>query len=137
MLNNVIIQGRLVRDPELRQTPSGVNVANFTVACERDFKNGCEKVSDFIDCVAWRGTAEFISKYFGKGRMIIVVGKMQSHKWVDSNGQNRTGWEVQVDQVYFADSKKEGGENNTTWKELPTQGDFDALLDADTSDLPF
>ena len=128
MVNNVIIQGRLVRDPELRQTPSGVSVANFSIACERDYKNGDERVSDFVDCVAWRGTADFIQRNFNKGRMIIVVGKLQSRKWVDNDGHNRTNWEVQVESVYFSDSKK----GETEQKGADLNGLF-----GDDPDLPF
>lgn len=128
MVNNVIIQGRLVRDPELRQTPSGVSVTNFSIACERDYKNGDERVSDFVDCVAWRGTADFIQRNFNKGRMIIVVGKLQSRKWVDNDGHNRTNWEVQVESVYFSDSKK----GETEQKGADLNGLF-----GDDPDLPF
>lgn len=106
MLNKIIIMGRLVRDPEKRTTQSGVSVVSFTVAVDRDFKNGDEKVTDFIDCTAWRGTADFISKYFGKGRMIVVDGALNSRKWTDKDGNNRVSWEVQAQNVYFADSKR-------------------------------
>ena len=106
MLNHITIMGRLTRDPELRSTQNGVSVAALTVAVDRDGTSGNEKKTDFIDCVAWRGTAEFISKYFRKGSMIIVVGKLQSRKWQDREGNNRISWEVVADSVYFGESRK-------------------------------
>lgn len=105
MLNHITIMGRLTKDPELRSTQSGTSVASFTVAVDRDFSSGNEKQTDFIDCVAWRGTADFVSRYFHKGSMIIVVGKLQSRKWQDRDGNNRTNWEVVADTVYFGESK--------------------------------
>ena len=110
MLNHITIMGRLTRDPELRRTQSGVAVCSFTVAVERDFQSreSGEKQADFIDCVAWRQTAEFVSKYFTKGRMIVVDGSLQSRKWQDKNGQNRVSWEVLADNIYFGDSKRDG-----------------------------
>ena len=107
MLNRIIIMGRLARDPEKRVTPSGVSVTSFTVAVDRDYKQGDEKVADFIDCTAWRGTADFIAKSFTKGRMICVDGSLQSNKWQDKEGNNRISWSVQVQSAYFADSKKD------------------------------
>ncbi len=109
MLNHIVIMGRLTRDPELRTTQSGVNVASFTVACDRDFqgRDGNDRQTDFIDCVAWRQTGEFVSKYFSKGRMIVVSGRLQSRKWQDRDGNNRTNWEIQADNVYFGDSKRD------------------------------
>jgi single-strand DNA-binding protein len=130
MLNRIIIMGRLVRDPEKRTTQSGVSVVSFTVAVDRDFKNGDEKVTDFIDCTAWRGTADFISKYFGKGRMIVVDGQLQSRKWQDKDGNNRVSWEVQAQNVYFADSKRnDDGQQSKpqTFEELDS-GDGDGEL---------
>ena len=110
MLNHITIMGRLVRDPELRRTQAGVSVCTFTVAVDRDFQSreSGEKQADFIDCVAWRQTAEFVSKYFTKGRMIVVDGSLQSRKWQDKNGQNRVSWEVLADNIYFGDSKRDG-----------------------------
>jgi single-strand DNA-binding protein len=101
--------GRLTRDPELRTTQSGVNVASFTVAVDRDFggRDGAERQTDFFDCAAWRQTGEFVSKYFQKGRMIVVSGRMQSRKYQDREGNNRTAWEIQADNVYFGDSKRD------------------------------
>lgn len=103
-LNVIAIAGRLTRDPELRRTPSGDAVCSFSVAVDRNFSK--EKEADFFDCVAWRGTAEFVSKWFTKGRMIIVNGRMQSRKWQDKNGQNRISWEIQADNVSFAGDKQ-------------------------------
>ena len=110
MLNHITIMGRLVRDPELRRTGSGVAVASFTVAVDRDFgknENG-EKETDFIDCVAWRQTGEFVSKYFTKGRMIVVSGRLQIRSWTDKDGNKRRTAEVVADNCYFGDSKRDG-----------------------------
>lgn len=109
MLNKIIIMGRLTRDPELRRTGSGTAVTSFSLAVDRDFKsqNG-EKETDFIDVVAWRSTAEFVSKYFTKGRMAVVEGRLQIRDWTDKDGNKRTTAEVVADQVYFGDSKRDG-----------------------------
>ena len=113
MLNHITLMGRLVRDPELRRTGSGVAVASFCVAVDRDFapKDGGERKADFIDCVAWRQTGEFISKYFSKGRMIIVDGRLEMRDWTDKDGNKRTSAEIVVANAYFGDSKRdnEGG----------------------------
>ena len=124
MLNHITIMGRLVRDPELRSTQSGTSVASFTVAVDRDFggRDGGEKQTDFIDCVAWRQTGEFVSKYFHKGSMIVVSGKLQSRKWQDREGNNRTNWEVVADNVYFGEGRRD---NNS--------GDFGRYGDSDYS----
>ena len=110
MLNHITIMGRLTRDPELRRTGSGVAVASFTVAVDRDFggRDGGEKETDFIDCVAWRQTGEFVSKYFTKGRMIVVSGRLQLRSWTDKDGNKRRTAEVVADNCYFGDSKREG-----------------------------
>ena len=109
MLNHIVIMGRMVRDPELRRTGSGIAVAGFSVAVERDFpsKEGGEKEPDFIDCVAWRQTGEFVGKYFRKGRMIVVSGRLQTRSWTDKDGNKRRATEIVADNVYFADSKTE------------------------------
>ena len=110
MLNHIVIMGRLTRDPELRRTGSGIAVTSFTVAVDRDFgknENG-EKETDFIDCVAWRQTGEFVSKYFTKGRMAVVSGRLQMRNWTDKEGNKRTTAEVVADNVYFGDSKRDG-----------------------------
>ena len=108
MLNHIVIMGRLVRDPELRYTQSQVPVASFTVAVDRDFggRDGAERQTDFIDCVAWRSTGEFVSRNFTKGKMIIVLGRLQSRKWQDKEGNNRINWEIQAENVLFGESKR-------------------------------
>lgn len=109
MLNKIIVMGRLTRDPELRRTQSGLAVTSFSVACDRDFKNQAgEKETDFIDVVAWRSTAEFVSKYFTKGRMAVVEGRLQIRDWTDNNGGKRRNAEIVADNVYFGDSKRDG-----------------------------
>ena len=116
MLNHIVIMGRLTRDPELRRTGSGVAVASFRVAVDRDFapKDGGERKADFIDCVAWRQTGEFISKYFTKGRMIVVDGRLEMRDWTDKDGNKRTSAEIVVANAYFGDSKRdsEGGSSS-------------------------
>ena len=124
--------GRLVKDPELRYTQSQVPVASFTVAVDRDFggRDGSERQTDFIDCVAWRQTGEFVSKYFQKGRMIVVSGRLQSRKWQDREGNNRTSWEVSADNVYFGDSKRDSDAGSYSQNSYGTQnsnfGGFDS-----------
>ena len=110
MLNKIILMGRLTRDPELRRTGSGTAVTSFSLAVDRDFKSQSgEKETDFIDIVAWRNTAEFVSKYFTKGRMAVVEGRLQIRDWTDRDGGKRRSAEVIADNVYFGDSKREGG----------------------------
>ena len=107
MLNKIIIMGRLTRDPELRRTGSGTAVTSFSLACDRDFKSQSgDKETDFIEVVAWKNTAEFVSKYFSKGRMAVVEGRLQIRDWTDKAGNKRTTAEVVADNVYFADSKR-------------------------------
>ena len=109
MLNKVFIMGRLTRDPELRRTQSGTPVTSFSLAVDRDFKSqGGEKETDFIDVVAWRNTAEFVAKYFTKGRMAVVEGRLQIRDWKDKDGNNRRSAEVVADNIYFGDSKRDG-----------------------------
>lgn len=129
MLNHITVMGRLTAAPELRRTDSGVAVASFTLAVDRDFKdkNG-QKETDFIDIVVLRNTAEFVSKYFSKGRMAVVSGRLQIRRWQDKEGNNRRSAEVVADNVYFGDSKQET-------PNIKTQDDY-ALLD-DDDDLPF
>ena len=117
MLNHIVIMGRLVRDPELRRTGSGIAVASFRVAVDRDFapKDGGERKADFIDCVAWRQTGEFISKYFTKGRMIVVEGRLEMRDWTDKDGNKRTSAEVVVANAYFGDSKRDGDAGNSSY----------------------
>ena len=110
MLNKIILMGRLVKDPELRRTQSGTAVTSFRIAVDRDFKSqDGSKQADFFDVVAWRGTAEFVSKYFTKGRMAVVEGRLQIRDWTDRDGGKRRSAEVIADNVYFGDSKREGG----------------------------
>ena len=112
MLNHIVLMGRLTRDPELRRTGSGIAVASFSLAVDRDFgsnRETGEKETDFIDVVAWRSTAEFVSKYFTKGRMAVVSGRLQIRGWTDKDGNKRRTAEVVADNVYFGDSKREGG----------------------------
>ena len=115
MLNHITIMGRLTRDPELRRTGSGVAVASFTVAVDRDFggQDG-QKETDFIDCVAWRQTGEFVSKYFTKGRMIVVDGRLQIRSWTDKEGNKRRTAEVVAEHCYFGDCKSEGNQGGYT-----------------------
>ena len=125
-LNQIVLMGRLTKDPELRRTQNSTAVASFTLAVERDFKsdNG-QKQTDFIDIVAWRNTAEFVSKYFFKGQMAAVTGRLQIRDWTDKDGGKRRNAEVVAENVYFADSKK-----------LQIHGEYQEL-DDDDSDLPF
>ena len=116
MLNKIIIMGRLTRDPELRRTGSGTAVTSFSLACDRDFKSQSgDKETDFIEVVAWKNTAEFVSKYFSKGRMAVVEGRLQIRDWTDKSGNKRTTAEVVAENVYFADSKR--SESNDNQKE--------------------
>ncbi len=146
MLNHITFMGRLTRDPELRRTGSGVAVASFSIAVDRDFgknENG-EKETDFIDCVAWRQTGEFVSKYFTKGRMAVVSGRLQIRSWTDKDGNKRRTAEVVADNVYFGDSRREGETGGSF--AAPVGGysapasapvsDF-AMLDDDDAQLPF
>ena len=159
MLNHIVIMGRLTRDPELRRTGSGVAVTSFTVAVDRDFgkTESGERETDFIDCVAWRQTGEFVSKYFTKGRMAVVSGRLQIRSWTDKDGNKRRTAEVVADNVYFGDSKRDGdstgsyggntyGGNSYGSAPAPSYGysapasnpasDF-AMLDDSDAELPF
>ena len=158
MLNHITIMGRLTRDPELRRTGTGVAVASFTLAVDRDFgknENG-ERETDFIDCVAWRQTGEFVSKYFTKGRMAVVSGRLQIRSWTDKEGNKRRTAEVVADNVYFGDSKRDdqGGSsysgnsygNYGSAPAAPAYGGYSApsapasdfaMLDDDDAQLPF
>lgn len=132
MLNRIIVMGRLTRDPELRRTNSGNAVTSFTVAVDRDFKTQSgDKETDFIDVVAWRNTAEFVSKYFSKGRMAVVEGRLQLRDWTDKEGNKRRTAEIVADSVYFGDSKRDGGD---TVQSEP-QGSFSEI--EDDGNLPF
>lgn len=119
MLNHIIIHGRMTADPELKQTQSGVSVCNFTVAVDRSYKNGEEKQTDFFTVVCWRGLADMVSKYFAKGKEILVSGEMQSRKWQDNEGSNRISWEVMANAVDFCGSKSDNGGNSATANSAP------------------
>lgn len=145
MLNHITIMGRLTRDPELRRTGNGVAVTNFTIAVDRDFsdKQSGEKETDFIECVAWRQTGEFVSKHFTKGRMIVVSGRLQVRKWKNKDGENRYTTEVVADNCYFGDSKREESSNYGGGYSAPAYtppitpaSDFAMLVD-DDKQLPF
>ena len=128
MLNHIVIMGRLTRDPELRTTQSGVSVTSFTVAVDRDFggRDGGERQTDFVDCVAWRQTGEFVSKYFHKGSMIVVSGRLQSRKWQDREGNNRTSWEINADNVYFGESRRDGDSSRDSYSNNTYSGSYDS-----------
>lgn len=130
MLNHIVIMGRLGKDPELRRTQSGVAVATFNVAVDRDFKDKAtgQRGTDWITCVAWRSTAEFVEKYFAKGSQVLVAGRLQMREWTDKDGNKRISAEVQAENVYFAGAKTEGGQ-----RELP---EFE-VMDDDDPDMPF
>ena len=133
-INNVVLTGRLSRDPEIKQTQSGVSVCNFCIAVDRQYKSGEEKICDFINCVAWRGTADFVSKYFHKGDGIGVTGSIQTRKWLTESGENRYATEVLCQQVSFLDGKKNAAEATKT----PMEGNqnFSEVTEEDES-LPF
>lgn len=145
MLNRIIIMGRMARDPELRHTQSGTAVSSFTLAVDRDFKDKQtgEKVTDWVDVVAWRNTAEFVSRYFTKGRMAVVEGRLQMRDWTDKDGNKRRTAEVVADSVYFGDSKRDGessyqggySSGGYQAQEQPTN-EFQELQDED-GELPF
>ena len=153
MLNHITIMGRLTRDPELRRTGSGVAVTSFTLAVDRDFspRDGGERETDFIDCVAWRQTGEFVSKYFTKGRMAVVSGRLQIRSWNDKDGNKRRTAEVVADNVYFGEGKREseGGSYAAAPSFSAPAGGFGgyqapsapgsdfAMLEDDDAQLPF
>ena len=158
MLNHITIAGRLTRDPELRRTGSGVAVASFTVAVDRDFasRESGERETDFIDCVAWRQTGEFVSKYFTKGSMAVVSGRLQIRGWTDKDGNKRRTAEVVTDNVYFGESRRSNESNSSyggntyggnAYGSAPAFGGYSApasnpasdfaMLDDDDAQLPF
>ena len=140
MLNHITIMGRLTRDPELRRTGSGVAVASFKVAVDRDIpgKDGNRK-TDFIDCVAWRQTGEFISKYFTKGRMIVVDGRLEMREWTDKDGNKRISAEINVENAYFGDSKQEStGTSSYSGYAAPAPSGSDySMMEDDDAQLPY
>lgn len=137
MLNHITLMGRLTRDPELRRTGAGVAVTSFTLAVDDDFKgkDGSKKTI-FVDCVAWRNTAEFINSYFSKGRMAVVSGKLDIREWTDKDGNKRRTAEVIADSVYFADSNKDTQNGNEGTQTQQTPQDY-AVIEDDDSQLPF
>lgn len=142
MLNHIVIMGRLTRDPELRRTNSGKAVASFTVAVDRDFSQGDQKETDFIDCVAWQKTGEFVDKYFSKGSMIVVAGRLQIRSWNDKDGNKRRTAEVVADNVYFGESRKQDTHtgfvpNDHVPASYSAPASDYALLDDDDAQLPF
>lgn len=141
MLNKIFIMGRLVRDPELRRTQSGTAVATFTLAVDRDYKDKSTgtRATDFIDVEAWRQTADFVSRYFSKGRMALVEGRLQLQDWTDREGIKRRSARVVADSVYFGDSRpKESEGGNINEREFPPQQDQDYTeISDDDGKLPF
>ncbi len=142
MLNKVILMGRFTRDPELRSTPQGVSTCAFSIAVDRNFvRQGEERKADFINCVAWRQTAEFISKYFKKGNMVALEGSIQTRSWDDQDGKKRYATEVIVSQVYFAESKRDT-QGYSTEESFSQANDFTSLPEpispmGTDDDLPF
>ena len=142
MLNHIVIHGRLTKDPEFKTTPSGVSVCNFTVAVDRSYvKQGEERQADFFDCVAWRGLADMVARYFSKGKEIVVYGEMQSRKWQDDNGNKRTAWDLIASGVDFCGNKGNSSNENVS---APVADAAPAAIDVDfkevtstDSDLPF
>ncbi len=145
-MNKIVLMGRLTANPELRTTPNGISVTRFGIAVQRDYaKQGEERATDFFDIVAWRGTAEFVTKYFSKGSMIAVAGSLQTNSYVDKNGISRKGYEIVADNVYFTGSKRESGmasqDNSYSENAAPaaysggSAGDFETIPSDD--DLPF
>ena len=143
MLNKIILMGRLTRDPELRRTASGTAVTSFSLAVDRDFKSQSgEKGTDFIDIVAWRNTADFVRKYFSKGRMAVVEGRLQIRDWVDKDGGKRRSAEVIADNVYFGDSKRDGdsgtsGGYHTAGRPADVSANDFAEIGEEDGELPF
>lgn len=137
-LNRICLMGRLTRDPELRRTRNGTAVTSFTIAVDRDFKSqDGEKETDFIDIVAWRTTAEFASKYFSKGRMAVVTGRLQLRDWTDKEGNKRRTAEIVADNVYFGDSERQEG-NDSPKAENAAEGDYGGFAEEeDDGSLPF
>ena len=152
MLNRIILMGRLTRDPELRHTQTGTPVASFSLAVDRDFKDKAtgDRTTDFIDVVAWRQTGEFVSRYFTKGRMAVVEGRLQIRDWTDREGGKRRSAEVVADNIYFGDSKRDGAPAGGSFSAPPAYGaptggytapvggssEF-AEIDEEDGDLPF
>lgn len=144
MLNKIFVMGRLTHDPELRRTGSGTPVCSFSIACDRDFKSQSgEKETDFFDVVAWRTTGEFVSKYFTKGRMVVVEGRLQIREWQDKEGNKRRSAEINADNVYFGDSRPAQAEGASgygeadAFKDFPPLDDFSPIEGSSGKELPF
>lgn len=143
MLNHIVVMGRLTRDPELRRTESGVAVASFSLAVDRDFapKDGGDRETDFIDVIAWRQTGEFVSKHFTKGRMAVVSGRLQIRNWTDKDGNKRRTAEIVAENIYFGDSKKDGESNSGDYSASTEKSDTNNYAApancSDDSGLPF
>lgn len=139
MLNKIVLQGRLCYDPELRHTQSGAAVSSFTLAVDRDFKSHSgERETDFVNCTAWKSVAEFTARYFSRGRMAIVEGRLQSRKYTDKDGNNRTAYEVVASSVYFVDSKKDADPLDKLAEDAePVSEPPISELDEDSEGLPF
>ena len=134
MLNKIFLMGRLTRDPEMKRTKSGTAVTSFSLAVDRDYKGQSgERETDFIDIVAWRNTAEFVSSYFTKGRMAVVEGRLQVKDWKDQDGNSRRSWTVVADNIYFGDSKRVSGSDT----EAPPGGELRELSKEEEGELPF
>lgn len=139
MLNRIIIMGRLTSSPKSRRTGSGIAVTEFTLAVDRDYaEKGAERETDFIDCVAWRGTAEFVDKYFGRGQMAVVSGRLQIRDWEDKDGNRRRSAEIVADNVYFGEQKRDAGANGAPHSGVkPAPASDFAVLEGEDSQLPF
>lgn len=144
MLNKIFVMGRLTHDPELRRTGSGTPVCSFSIACDRDFKSQSgEKETDFFDVVAWRTTGEFVSKYFTKGRMAVVEGRLQIREWQDKEGNKRRSAAINADNVYFGDSRPAQAEGSSgpgeadAFKDFPPLDDFPSAAGGSGKELPF
>ena len=143
MLNKVVVMGRLTRDPEIKKVNNDVSVCSFSIACDRDIvnKQSNERETDFFDVTAWRSTADFVGKYFGKGRMIVVVGRLQKRSYTDKDGNNRSVVDIIAESVYFGDSKKDSDSSNSVSAPAsyapPAQGNDFAQMEDDDSELPF
>ena len=133
MLNRIILMGRLTANPELKSTNSGLSVCSFAIAVDRDYQRaGEDKQTDFIDIVTWKSTAEFVSRYFSKGSMIVVQGSLQSRRWQDRDGNKRVSWEVQADRIYFAGDRSDSG------REIPSRDEARGMpLTPHSSDKDF
>ena len=141
MLNQIILMGRLTQDPILRTTQAGISVSSFRIAVDRDYViRGGERQTDFIDCVAWRQSGEFVNRYFHKGSMIVVTGRLQSRKWEDQSGNARISWEVQVSDVHFGEGKKgmsASEQSDLNPDETPFSPSRECSASSDEDNLPF